>query len=200
MRTGPVIPVIVIDDDAHAVPLAQALLAGGIRVLEVTMRTPAALDAVKAIRAACPEAIVGVGTVASPDDLARAIAAGARFAVSPALTPTLRSAAAASGLPYLPGVMTPTEALTAREAGITALKLFPATQAGGTGMLKAIGSVFPELRFCPTGGITPATAREYLALPNVACIGGSWLAPAGLMKEGNWGAIEKLAREAVAMR
>ncbi|MBL6752357.1 MAG: bifunctional 4-hydroxy-2-oxoglutarate aldolase/2-dehydro-3-deoxy-phosphogluconate aldolase [Nevskia sp.] len=200
MQAGPVIPVIVIDDAAKAVPLARALLAGGVRVLEVTMRTPAALDAVREIRAGCPQAICGVGTVTSPADLERAIAAGAQFAVSPALTPALRAAAAASGLPFLPGVMTPTEALAAREAGITALKLFPATQAGGTGMLKAIGSVFAELRFCPTGGITPATARDYLALPNVACVGGSWLAPAALMQAGDWGGIEKLAREAAALR
>jgi 2-dehydro-3-deoxyphosphogluconate aldolase/(4S)-4-hydroxy-2-oxoglutarate aldolase len=200
MQAGPVIPVIVIDDAAKAVPLARALLAGGVRVLEVTLRTAAALDAVREIRAACPQAICGVGTVASPADLERSIAAGAQFAVSPALTPGLRSAAAACGLPFLPGVMTPTEALAAREAGLTALKLFPAAQAGGTGMLKAIGSVFPELRFCPTGGITPGTAAEFLALPNVACIGGSWLAPPALVQSGDWAGIEKLAREAAALR
>jgi 2-dehydro-3-deoxyphosphogluconate aldolase/(4S)-4-hydroxy-2-oxoglutarate aldolase len=200
LSAGPVIPVIVIHDAAHAVPLAGALLAGGVRVLEVTLRTPAALPAVRAIRDRYPEAIVGVGTVTRPEEWAQALAAGAQFGVSPAATPGLFAAIPASGIPFLPGVMTPSEALAARDAGFTALKLFPAVPAGGVAMLKAIGSVFPELRFCPTGGISAATARDFLALSNVACVGGSWLAPEALLQAGDWGRIEQLAREAAALR
>ncbi|MDR3415326.1 MAG: bifunctional 4-hydroxy-2-oxoglutarate aldolase/2-dehydro-3-deoxy-phosphogluconate aldolase [Nevskia sp.] len=199
LNDGPVIPVIVIQDAEQALPLARALLAGGVRVLEVTLRTPAALDAVAAIAAEHPQAIVGVGTVTRPEDLARSAAAGAQFAVSPALTRSLVAAAREGALPLLPGAMTPSEVLQAREAGFTALKLFPAAQAGGIGMLRALGSVFPDVTFCPTGGIDAVSAPDYLALPNVACVGGSWLAPPALLKAGDWGAIEKLARATSAL-
>jgi 2-dehydro-3-deoxyphosphogluconate aldolase/(4S)-4-hydroxy-2-oxoglutarate aldolase len=196
MRTGPVIPVIVIDDIRTAVPLAAALVAGGVRVLEITLRTHAALDAVRAIVQGVPEAIVGVGTITDPGDFARAIDAGARFGVSPGLTPALIETAAACPLPLLPGVMTPSEIIAARAAGFRALKFFPAQPAGGVAMLKALHGPFPDIAFCPTGGITADTAREFLALPNVACVGGSWLTPAEAVRAGDWARITALAREA----
>jgi 2-dehydro-3-deoxyphosphogluconate aldolase/(4S)-4-hydroxy-2-oxoglutarate aldolase len=196
MRTGPVIPVIVIEDGAHAVPLAEALVAGGVRVLEITLRTPAALEAVRAIATRVESAIVGVGTITDPGDFAKAIDAGARFGVSPGLTPALIEAALASRLPLLPGVMTPSEIVAARAAGFRALKLFPAQQAGGIGMLKALAGPFPDVTFCPTGGITAATAPDFLALPNVACVGGSWLTPVDALRNGDWPRITGLAREA----
>ncbi len=194
LAAGKVIPVIVLSNVAHAVPLAKALVGGGIRVLEVTLRTRAALEAVRAIRTAVPDAIVGTGTVLSLEDLQDSIAAGAQFGVSPGSSPKLLAAIRDSGLPFLPGTMTPSEVLAAREAGFRALKLFPASQAGGIGMLKALGSVFPDVKFCPTGGIDAISAPEFLALPNVACVGGSWLAPAELMKSGDWNAIKGLAQ------
>jgi len=200
LNAGPVMPVIVLRDVAQALPLARALVAGGIRVLEVTLRTPAALDAIRLIRDALPEAIVGAGTITNAADLDAAIAAGAQFGVSPASNPALLAVVRASGLPFLPGTMTPSEVLTARDAGFRALKLFPAQQAGGIGMLKALGSVFPNILFCPTGGIDAATASSYLALPNVGCVGGSWLAPAALVDAGKWIEIEALARAAAALR
>ncbi|MCK9193535.1 MAG: bifunctional 4-hydroxy-2-oxoglutarate aldolase/2-dehydro-3-deoxy-phosphogluconate aldolase [Nevskia sp.] len=200
LNAGPVMPVIVLRDVAQALPLARALVAGGIRVLEVTLRTPAALDAIRLIRDALPEAIVGAGTITNAADLDAAIAAGAQFGVSPASNPALLAAVRASGLPFLPGTMTPSEVLTARDAGFRALKLFPAQQAGGIGMLKALGSVFPNILFCPTGGIDAAAASSYLALPNVGCVGGSWLAPAALVDAGKWIEIEALARAAAALR
>jgi 2-dehydro-3-deoxyphosphogluconate aldolase/(4S)-4-hydroxy-2-oxoglutarate aldolase len=199
LRAGPVMPVIVLNDARDALPLARALLAGGIRVLEVTLRTPAALPAVRALRAELPDAIVGVGTITTPADLHAAIDAGAQFGVSPGATPRLLGAIRESGMPFLPGTMTPSEVFAARDAGFQALKLFPAHQAGGVGMLKAIGSVLPEVVFCPTGGITAATAPEFLALPNVACVGGSWLAPATLVEAGDWKAIELLASAAAIL-
>jgi 2-dehydro-3-deoxyphosphogluconate aldolase/(4S)-4-hydroxy-2-oxoglutarate aldolase len=199
LKSGPVIPVIVLHDFAHALPLARALLAGGVKVLEVTLRTPVALQAMRAIADEFPEAIIGAGTVTRPGELTQALAAGAQFVVSPAATPSLLAAARDCGCPFLPGVMTPSEAMAVREAGFTALKLFPAVQAGGVAMLKAIGSVYPELRFCPTGGITAATAPQFLALPNVACVGGSWLAPEALLQAAEWGRIGQLAREAAAL-
>ena len=199
MGASPVMPVIVLHDVRHAVPLARALLAGGIRVLEVTMRTPQALDAVRAIRAALPDAIVGVGTVTSEDDLQAAIGAGAQFGVSPGSSPALLEAIERSGLPFLPGTMTPSDVLRTREAGFRAMKLFPAQQAGGVGMLKALGSVFSDVLFCPTGGIDAAGASAFLALPNVACVGGSWLAPAALVVAEKWDEIERLARQASAL-
>jgi 2-dehydro-3-deoxyphosphogluconate aldolase / (4S)-4-hydroxy-2-oxoglutarate aldolase len=200
MRVGPVIPVIIIDDARQAVPLARALIEGGVRVLEVTLRTPAALEAIRAIAADVPEAIVGVGTLSRAEDFASARAAGALFGVSPGLTPALIEAARASGLPLLPGTMTPSEVIAARAAGFAQLKLFPAQQAGGIGMLKALGSPFPDVIFCPTGGVTPETAPDFLALPNVACVGGSWLTPKDLVAKGEWGRITELAREAAALR
>ncbi len=200
MRLGPVIPVIVIDDLAHAVPLARALVAGGVCVLEVTLRTPVALQAISAIAREVEGAFVGVGTITTPDDFNRAINAGARFGVSPGLTPALIEAARASGLPLLPGVMTPSDVIAARASGFNALKLFPAQQAGGVGMVKALGGPFPGVTFCPTGGITAASAPEYLALPNVACVGGSWLTPRSLVTAGDWTAITALARDASGLR
>ena len=200
MRSGPVIPVIVIDNADDAVPLAKALVAGGVRVLEVTLRTAPALPAIRAIAREVEGAIVGVGTITSAEDFTRAIAAGARFGVSPGLTPALMTAARDSGLPLLPGVMTPSDVIAARAAGFTALKLFPAQQAGGIGMLKAMGGPFPDVTFCPTGGITAVTEPEYLALPNVACVGGSWLTPRDRVAAGDWTAITALAREASGLR
>ncbi|MET0680042.1 MAG: bifunctional 4-hydroxy-2-oxoglutarate aldolase/2-dehydro-3-deoxy-phosphogluconate aldolase [Burkholderiales bacterium] len=200
MRTGPVIPVIVIGDLAQAVPLAKALVAGGVRVLEVTLRTAAGLDAIKAIARDVPDAIVGVGTVTAPEDFAEARAAGARFAVSPGLTPALADAARQSGLPCLPGVMTPSDVIAARAAGFRELKLFPAQQAGGLGMLRAMHGPFPDVVFCPTGGVTEETAPEFLSLPNVACVGGSWLTPKSAVDAGDWGQVTRLAARAAALR
>jgi 2-dehydro-3-deoxyphosphogluconate aldolase/(4S)-4-hydroxy-2-oxoglutarate aldolase len=197
---APVIPVITIDAIEHAVPLARALAAGGLRVLEITMRTPVALAAIEAMRKAVPEAIVGVGTLTRPVDFAAADRAGAQFGVSPGLTPELAAAARGARFPLLPGVMTPTDLIYARAAGFEVLKLFPAQQAGGVPMLRALGGPFPDALFCPTGGITLATAPEYLALPNVACVGGSWLAPQAMLAAGDWSGIEALAREAAALR
>lgn len=199
LSAGPVIPVIVVHEIGHAVPLARALVDGGVRVLEVTLRTPVALAAIRAMRQAVPEAIVGVGTIASAADLDAAREAGAQFGVSPGTSAALRRAIAASGLPFLPGAMTPSEVMTLREEGFSALKLFPAQQAGGLGMLKALASVFADLRFCPTGGIDQTSAPQFLALPNVACVGGSWLAPPALVEAGQWGKITELAKAAAAL-
>ncbi|WP_130434860.1 bifunctional 4-hydroxy-2-oxoglutarate aldolase/2-dehydro-3-deoxy-phosphogluconate aldolase [Rivibacter subsaxonicus] len=200
MHASPVMPVIVLDRVADAVPLARALVAGGIRVLEVTLRTAAALESVRAIRAEVPQALVGVGTVTTPAELDAAQAAGAVFGVSPGASPALLRAIAASGLPFLPGVMTPSDVIAAREAGFEALKLFPAAQAGGIGMLKALAGPFPGLVFCPTGGIDAGSAPDFLALPNVLCVGGSWLAPKALVEAGDWAGIERIARAAAALR
>jgi 2-dehydro-3-deoxyphosphogluconate aldolase/(4S)-4-hydroxy-2-oxoglutarate aldolase len=200
MRIGPVIPVIVIDELAQAVPLAKALVAGGVKVLEVTLRTPVALEAIRAIAREVEGAIVGVGTISRPEDFAQALDAGARFGVSPGLTPELIDAAKKSSLPLLPGVMTPSDVIAARAAGYAELKLFPAQQAGGIGMLKALGGPFPDVTFCPTGGVTVTSAPEFLALPNVACVGGSWLTPKDAVMAGDWGRITALAREAAGLR
>jgi 2-dehydro-3-deoxyphosphogluconate aldolase/(4S)-4-hydroxy-2-oxoglutarate aldolase len=200
MRVGPVIPVIVIDDLAHAVPLARALVRGGVRVLEVTLRTRVALDAILAITREVDDAIVGVGTISRAEHFQQAVDAGARFGVSPGLTDELIDAAQASGLPLLPGVMTPSDVIAARAAGFFALKLFPAQQAGGIGMLKALSGPFPDVTFCPTGGVTAASAPAYLALSNVGCVGGSWLTPQAAVKAGEWGKISALAREASRLR
>jgi 2-dehydro-3-deoxyphosphogluconate aldolase/(4S)-4-hydroxy-2-oxoglutarate aldolase len=199
MRVGPVIPVIVIEDLAQAVPLARALVAGGVRVLEVTLRTAAGIDAIRAIAREVPEAIVGVGTITAPDDFEAARAAGAQFGVSPGLTPALVQAAHASKLPLLPGVMTPSDVIAARAAGFRQLKLFPAQQAGGIGMLKAMNGPFPDVMFCPTGGVTEETAPQFLALPNVACVGGSWLTPKAAVQAGAWSEITQLAKRAAAL-
>jgi 2-dehydro-3-deoxyphosphogluconate aldolase/(4S)-4-hydroxy-2-oxoglutarate aldolase len=200
MRAGPVIPVIVIDNLAHAVPLARALVAGGVRVLEVTLRTRVALDAIRAISQEVDDAIVGVGTISRAEHFQQAMEAGARFGVSPGLTDELIDAARVNKLPLLPGVMTPSDVIAARAAGFFALKLFPAQQAGGIGMLKALSGPFPDVTFCPTGGVTAASAPAYLALPNVGCVGGSWLTPHAAVKAGEWGKISALAREASRLR
>ena len=200
LALGPVIPVIVVKRIEHAVPLARALVEGGVRVLEVTMRTPVALDAIRAIVAQVPEAVVGVGTITRVQDLKDSVAAGARFGVSPGLTPVLLDAIRDSGLPFLPGSMTPSDVMLRRDAGFSAMKLFPAQQAGGIGMLKALGSVFADVRFCPTGGIDASTAPQFLALPNVACVGGSWLAPQDLVEQGRWSEITALAAAATQLR
>jgi 2-dehydro-3-deoxyphosphogluconate aldolase/(4S)-4-hydroxy-2-oxoglutarate aldolase len=197
MRTGPLIPVLTIDDASRAVPLARALVAGGIRVLEITLRTPAALAATRAIAAEVQGAITGVGTLTSKSQFREAKAAGALFAVSPGFTPQLAEGARESGLPLLPGVMTPSDIIAATAAGYKQLKFFPAQPAGGTAMLKAFAGPFPDVTFCPTGGITPQTAKEFLALPNVACIGGSWVAPADAVAGGDWDKITQLAAAAV---
>lgn len=200
MRASPVMPVIVIDRVEDAVPLAQALVAGGIRVLEVTLRTAAALESIQAIAAAVPDAIVGVGTVTKPEQFAQVKAVGARFAVTPGLTDELAEAAKAAGMPLLPGVMTPSEVIAALAHGFDAMKLFPAEQAGGLGMLKALGGPFANVLFCPTGGVTLESAPKFLALPNVACVGGSWLVPKDKVAAGEWHVVTQLAREAAALK
>lgn len=200
MRTSPVIPVIAIDNIEHAVPLAKALVAGGIRVLEVTLRTEHGIPAIRAMSEEVPDAIVGVGTLTQPEEFAAARDAGAVFGVSPGLTPALIEAAKRSGLPLLPGVMTPSEVMTAREAGFRQLKLFPAVPAGGLGMLNAIAGPLPDVTFCPTGGISQETAPQFLACRNVACVGGSWLTPKNAMKSGDWQQITELARAASSLR
>jgi 2-dehydro-3-deoxyphosphogluconate aldolase/(4S)-4-hydroxy-2-oxoglutarate aldolase len=197
---APVIPVLTIAELEYAVPLARALCAGGLRVLEITLRTPVAFAAIEAMRHAVPDAIIGVGTLTRAIEFAAANRVGAQFGVTPGLTPDLTSAARGARFPLLPGVMTPTELLAARNAGFDTLKLFPAHQAGGVGMLNALAGPFPDVRFCPTGGITRATAPDYLALPNVACIGGSWFAPPELIRIGDWAGIEALARDASSLR
>lgn len=191
---------VVIEDAADAVPMARALLAGGVEVVEVTLRSKAALNAIRAIAHALPDVIVGAGTLTRAEDFERAAAAGARFAVSPGLTPALTEAARASALPFMPGALTPSEMLAARASGFTALKLFPAEVAGGVALLKALRSILPDLIFCPTGGIDARSAASYLALDNVACVGGSWLTPVELLREKNWQAIEALARAACDLR
>jgi 2-dehydro-3-deoxyphosphogluconate aldolase/(4S)-4-hydroxy-2-oxoglutarate aldolase len=200
MRASPVIPVIAIDDIEHAVPLAKALVAGGIRVLEVTLRTVHGLPAIRAIAEQVPGAIVGVGTLTQADEFVAARDAGAVFGVSPGLTPALIAAAKSSGLPLLPGVMTPSEVMAAREAGFRQLKLFPAVPAGGVGMLNAIAGPLGDVTFCPTGGISLDSAPQFLACKNVACVGGSWLTPKELLKSGDWARITALAVAASQLR
>lgn len=200
MRASPVIPVIAIDDIRHAVPMAKALVAGGIRVLEVTLRTQHGLAAIRAIAEQVPEAILGVGTLTRQEEFAQARDAGAVFGVSPGLTTALIHAASASGLPLLPGVMTPSEVMSAREAGFHQVKLFPAVPAGGVGMLNAIAGPIPDMLFCPTGGITQETAAQFLACKNVACVGGSWLTPKEALAAGDWARITALAKAASALR
>lgn len=200
MRDAPVIPVIVLHDVRHAVPMARALVEGGIRMLEVTLRTPQALDCMRAIASEVPEAVVGAGTVRSAADAEAAARAGARFAVSPGFTPAVGRACRDQGLPLLPGVATGSEIMLAQEEGYAALKFFPALQAGGAAMLKAWSGPFGDVVFCPTGGISPGNAAEFLALPNVACVGGSWLVPGDALAQGDWARITRLAREAAALR
>ncbi|MCC6472676.1 MAG: bifunctional 4-hydroxy-2-oxoglutarate aldolase/2-dehydro-3-deoxy-phosphogluconate aldolase [Burkholderiales bacterium] len=197
---SPVMPVLVIERVEDAAPLARALVAGGVPVLEVTLRTRAALAAVRAIRAEVPEAIVGVGTITTAAQLGAAAEAGAAFGVSPGTTPELLAHARRAGLPFLPGAMTPSDVMRALDEGCTRLKFFPAAQAGGIAMLKALAGPFPQALFCPTGGVDAATAPSYLALANVACVGGSWLAPAERVRAGEWEAIRELASTAARLR
>ena len=199
MADAPVIPVIVLTDIAHAVPLAQALVAGGIRMLEVTLRTPVALACIERIARDVPEAVIGAGTVRSAADAQAATMAGARFAVSPGYSHNIGKACRALGLPLLPGVATGSEILAAQEDGYCELKFFPALQAGGTAMLKAWQGPFGDVRFCPTGGITAANTGEFLALANVVCVGGSWLTPADAVAQGDWARITALARAAAGL-
>jgi 2-dehydro-3-deoxyphosphogluconate aldolase/(4S)-4-hydroxy-2-oxoglutarate aldolase len=197
---GPVIPVIVIQRLEDAVPLAQALVAGGVRVLEVTLRTPVALDAMRAIARAVPEAIVGAGTIRSVADAEAAKDAGCRFGVSPGYDSDIGHACRNMGLPLLPGVATASEVMAANADGYNFLKFFPATAAGGIPMLKGLYGPFGDVVFCPTGGITPETAPQFLALPNVVVCGGSWLTPQDAVDAQDWGRITQLAREATALR
>ena len=200
MQDAPVIPVIVLNDVAHAVPMARALVAGGIRMLEVTLRTSQALACIEAIAKEVPEAIVGAGTVRNAADAKAAANAGAKFAVSPGYTPVVGQACRDEGLSLLPGVATGSEIMMAQEDGYTELKFFPAMQAGGPAMLKAWGGPFFDVRFCPTGGVTAQNASEFLSLSNVACVGGSWLVPAEALAKGDWARIEMLAREACQLK
>lgn len=200
MQLKPVIPVLAIPRLDQAAPLARALMRGGLRVLEVTLRTACALDAIRAMRAAEPEAFVGAGTITDSAELSAAIAAGASFGVTPGLTEDLASAAIRLRFPLLPGVMTPSELIAARAAGFRACKLFPAEQAGGPAMLRALGGPFPDQLFCPTGGVSAQNAAEYLALANVPCVGGSWVAPTAALEARDWKRIEQLAGEAAALR
>ena len=200
MQDAPVIPVIVLNDLAHAVPMARALVAGGVRMLEVTLRTPQALACIEAIARAVPEAVVGAGTVRSRADAQAAANAGARFAVSPGYTSAVGQACRDMGLALLPGVATGSEIMMAQEDGFTELKFFPAMQAGGPAMLKAWSGPFFDVRFCPTGGVSLQNAADFLALPNVVCVGGSWLVPADAMAAGDWGRITQLAADTQALR
>jgi 2-dehydro-3-deoxyphosphogluconate aldolase/(4S)-4-hydroxy-2-oxoglutarate aldolase len=191
-----VVPVVVVEDAAHAVPMARALLAGGIDVMEITLRSSAALVALAAVVREVPGMHVGAGTVTRPHELTQVQAAGATFALSPGCTPSLLAAAQAAGLPFIPGVATASEAMLARDAGYTLLKCFPAGVLGGPDLLKAWAGPLPELRFCPTGGVSVGNLASYLSLPNVAMVGGSWLTPADTVRRGDWGSIEQLARQA----
>ncbi len=196
----PVIPVLTITELDHAVPLARALLAGGLSVLEITLRTPVAFAAIDAVRKAVPDAVIGAGTLSRAMEFAAADRVGARFGVSPGFTPELAGASRGARFPLLPGVMTPSEVIAARNAGFNVLKLFPAEPAGGLDLLRALGATFSDVWFCPTGGITRASAPQYLALPNVVCVAGSWMVPREMLATGDWGGIESLARDAAALK
>lgn len=200
MRTAPVIPVITLEDPDHALPLAEALVAGGLPVLEITLRTPHALAALTAIKQAFPQAIVGAGTVLARTQFQQALDAGAEFIVSPGFTPELLACAKSTAIPFLPGVNTPSEIMQLLGHGISGMKFFPAEAAGGVAMLKALGAPLPQALFCPTGGITPANARDYLALPNVACVGGSWMVTKELVNARRWDEVRTLARTAAQLR
>ncbi|WP_432753383.1 bifunctional 4-hydroxy-2-oxoglutarate aldolase/2-dehydro-3-deoxy-phosphogluconate aldolase [Streptomyces sp. JL2001] len=197
---APVVPVVVIEDAADAVPLARALVAGGLPLIEVTLRTPAALDAVRAIAAEVPRAVVGAGTVVSPAGVADAVGAGARFLVSPGWTAGLLGAMRESGVPFLPGVSTTSEVVALLEHGVRDMKFFPAEAAGGVRYLSSLAGPLPRARFCPTGGISLASAPSYLALPNVACVGGTWMLPPDALASRDWARVESLAREAAGLR
>lgn len=200
LRRAPVIPVYTPASVEEAVQVASALVRGGLPVIEVTLRTPAALDAIRAIARDVPGAIVGAGTVLDAAQVEAVRAAGAAFGVSPGATPQLLAAIAANGLPFLPGIATASELMAGLEAGLDTFKFFPAVPAGGVAMLSSFAGPFPQARFCPTGGITPASAPDFLAQPNVICIGGSWLTPKGLLEQHDWAAIEHLARATAALR
>ncbi len=200
MTTSPVMPVMVINKLENAVPLAHALVDGGLKVLEITLRTPVALDAIRRIKAEVPGAIVGAGTIINTQTLHNAIDAGAEFIVSPGVTDSLIDAALATGVPIIPGVITPSEVMRLLDKGISSMKFFPAEAAGGIPMLKSIAGPLPQVTFCPTGGVNPKNAPEYLALSNVACVGGSWMAPADLVDAGNWAEITRRAMEAAALK
>lgn len=197
---APVVPVVVIDDAADAVPLARALVAGGLPAIEVTLRTPVALEAIRAIADGVPDAVVGAGTVITPEQVAECVAAGARFLVSPGWTDVLLEAMRASGVPFLPGVSTTSEVVALLERGVREMKFFPAQAAGGTAYLKSLAGPLPQARFCPTGGIGLANAPEYLSLPNVGCVGGTWMLPADAVAARDWGRVEELARAAAGLR
>jgi 2-dehydro-3-deoxyphosphogluconate aldolase / (4S)-4-hydroxy-2-oxoglutarate aldolase len=199
LDVAPVIPVVVLDDADHAVPLARALAAGGLPVVELTLRTPAALEAVGAIAKEVPEVLVGAGTVVAPEQAAAAADAGAQFLVSPGSTPALLDAMDATGLPHLPGVATVSEMLALLARGQTQMKFFPAQASGGVAFLKSVASPVPAARFCPTGGISADNAADYLALPNVGCVGGSWITPSHLLQAGDWDAVTALAHAAAGL-
>ncbi|WP_405993675.1 bifunctional 4-hydroxy-2-oxoglutarate aldolase/2-dehydro-3-deoxy-phosphogluconate aldolase [Streptomyces sp. NBC_00986] len=197
---APVLPVVVIDDVADAVPLARALVAGGLPAIEVTLRTPGALEALRAIAGEVPGAVVGAGTVLTPGQVKECVRAGARFLVSPGWTELLLEAMQGAGVPFLPGVSTTSEVVALLERGVREMKFFPAQASGGTAYLKALAGPLPQARFCPTGGIGVDSAPDYLALPNVGCVGGSWMIPADAVAARDWGRIEVLAREAAGLR
>lgn len=197
MTVSPVMPVIAIEDAAEAVNLAHALIAGGIRVLEITLRTPAALDAIRTIAREVPDAVVGAGTVLNPDDLKRVQDAGAAFAISPGMTPALLKAGAQGDFPFLPGVATASDIMTGLDAGLERFKLFPAMTAGGIGALSSFAGPFPQVKFCPTGGIGADNFTDFLRLDNVLCVGGSWVAPSKLIRAKAYGEITELSRAAV---
>jgi 2-dehydro-3-deoxyphosphogluconate aldolase/(4S)-4-hydroxy-2-oxoglutarate aldolase len=200
MNTSPVIPVMVINKIEQAVPLANALVEGGLKVLEITLRTPVALDAIKKIKAEVPGAIVGTGTVINLETLKKAIDVGSEFLVSPGITENLIDAALKAGTPILPGITSPSEVMCLMELGITQMKFFPAEAAGGIPMLKSIGGPLPQVTFCPTGGVNSKNAADYLALKNVACVGGSWMAPVDHVDAGNWDEITRLAKGAANIK
>jgi 2-dehydro-3-deoxyphosphogluconate aldolase / (4S)-4-hydroxy-2-oxoglutarate aldolase len=199
MKLAPVIPVLTVRDAEDGIRQARALVAGGLFAIEVTLRTSGALAAIKAIRESVPGAMVGAGTVLTPEHIAQACDAGARFLVSPGASPRLAQAAAGAPVPFLPGVATATEAMTLMELGFNAMKLFPAEAVGGARLLASLAGPLPDLRFCPTGGIDLAKAPSYLSLPNVLCVGGSWMLPKSALSSGDYAAVEKLAREAAAL-
>jgi len=199
MAISPIVPVMVINNVEHAVPLAHALVKGGLKVLEITLRTPAALESIRRIRAEVPEAIVGAGTIINIETLNKAIDAGAEFIVSPGTTDKMIDAALATGVPLLPGIANPSQAMSLLEKGITEMKFFPAEAAGGIPMLKSIGAPIPQISFCPTGGVSQKNVKEYYNLSNVTCVGGSWMCAASLVDAEDWGEITRLSIEAIAL-
>lgn len=199
MDVSPIVPVMVINDVKHAVPLAKALVKGGLKVLEITLRTSAALESIQRIKAEVPDAIVGAGTIINIDTLNQALVAGAAFIVSPGTTDRMIDAALSTGLPLLPGIANPSDAMRLLEKGITEMKFFPAEAAGGVPMLKSIGAPIPQITFCPTGGISQQNVKDYFSLSNVACVGGSWMCAEGLVDTENWDEITRLSTQAIAL-